>query len=449
MYVNDDPPSHSVEWSPDGSRIAFTGFEFDVEIDPDGSGLYGLYTVRPDGTGLTRLNGSDAVVFPRPIEWSPDGALLAFVAKKTVADGNETFAFYTVRPDGSALTQIAFFEYIVWADDNMLAWSPDGAWLAFTDHRSVYVARPDGTEVRKIADGIADKFGQYRPPLVWTPDGQEVWFGNINHRLKFAVRPDGSGLREVKVAAENGRWDTILAAWSPDGARLAVLSVNSHHGDFRLSTVTRDGAETQELVRGNFLALATVSEWQDISRDYAACSAGYVVPDPRKNAGLVKDCQTLVTIRNALAGDAFLNWGRAFKLAERRDGEWRGEWHGIEVGGDPPRVQSLNDWNVMPELTGVIPPALGDLTGLEYLNLSENSLTGEIPPELGNLSNLKELALLTTGLRGSVPAELGNLTNLTSLSLGDNELSGCIPKALSDTITELYIDDSDITGYCE
>ncbi len=139
-------------WSPDGWQVVFLNGGGLSAINADGSDERLL---------VPTVDSTPVYVNDDPpnhsVEWSPDGALLAFVAKKTVADGNETFAFYTVRPDGSALTQIAFFEYIVWADDNMLAWSPDGAWLAFTDHLSVYVARPDGTEVRKIADGIAGK----------------------------------------------------------------------------------------------------------------------------------------------------------------------------------------------------------------------------------------------------------------------------------------------------
>ena len=36
------------------------------------------------------------------------------------------------------------------------------------------------------------------------------------------------------------------------------------------------------------------------------------------------------------------------------------------------------------ELTGEIPPEIGNLTNLTELDLSQNDLTGEIPPEIGN-----------------------------------------------------------------
>ena len=51
------------------------------------------------------------------------------------------------------------------------------------------------------------------------------------------------------------------------------------------------------------------------------------------------------------------------------------------------------------------------------LNLSHNQLTGSIPPEIGNLTNLTYLNLESNQLTGSIPSEIGNLTNLTELKL--------------------------------
>ena len=70
------------------------------------------------------------------------------------------------------------------------------------------------------------------------------------------------------------------------------------------------------------------------------------------------------------------------------------------------------------------------------LQLDQNELSGEIPPELGNLSGLNRLEIWENRLTGPIPPELGNLTNLTYLSMGGNELTGCVPSALENA----YID---------
>ena len=56
-----------------------------------------------------------------------------------------------------------------------------------------------------------------------------------------------------------------------------------------------------------------------------------------------------------------------------------------------------------------------------------NNLTGPIPPELGNLTNLTGLSLAENNLTGQVPVELGKLTQLLDISLSGNKLTGSVP----------------------
>jgi Leucine-rich repeat (LRR) protein len=95
-------------------------------------------------------------------------------------------------------------------------------------------------------------------------------------------------------------------------------------------------------------------------------------------------------------------------------------WFGVicDAGG---RVESLSLCGS--ELSGPIPPELGNLSYLRHLNLGGNELSGSIPPELGNLSNLRELDLNNNQLSGPIPAELGNLGNLYLLDLLNNQLT--------------------------
>ncbi len=81
-------------------------------------------------------------------------------------------------------------------------------------------------------------------------------------------------------------------------------------------------------------------------------------------------------------------------------------------------------------LTGPIPPELGKLSRLEILWLSYNRLTGLMPLELGQLSRLHFLSIDDNGLTGPIPQELGQLIWQRSLDLGRNPLTGCMPRSL-------------------
>ncbi|MDE2687045.1 MAG: leucine-rich repeat domain-containing protein [Chloroflexota bacterium] len=145
------------------------------------------------------------------------------------------------------------------------------------------------------------------------------------------------------------------------------------------------------------------------------------MPNPDDNPGLVQDCETLLAAKDALRGDAELNWSADTAMSG---------WTGVTVGGDPSRVTSVNLANR--GLSGVIPSQLGSLAGLEFLYLHRNALTGEIPPELGNLSNLQGLYIQRNQLTGEIPSALGGLSNLTTLYILGNQLTGCIPATLRD-----------------
>ena len=83
------------------------------------------------------------------------------------------------------------------------------------------------------------------------------------------------------------------------------------------------------------------------------------------------------------------------------------------------------------DLTGPIPPELGQLAQLQGLSLSNNSLMGPVPPELGQLAQLQGLSLHNNSLTGSIPPELGQLAQLRGLFLSNNSLlTGPIPPEL-------------------
>ena len=151
-----------------------------------------------------------------------------------------------------------------------------------------------------------------------------------------------------------------------------------------------------------------------------------------------------------------------------------GQWHGVTTASDgrvigllmnlndvtgpiPPelgnlsRLESLVVYNTTVRtrgLTGSIPAELGRLSRLRALVFGSSSLTGPIPPELGSLSKLEDLALHYNRLVGSIPGELGDLESLQHLQLHGNRLSGAIPPELGNLsqLRSMWLFSNDLSG---
>ena len=121
------------------------------------------------------------------------------------------------------------------------------------------------------------------------------------------------------------------------------------------------------------------------------------------------------------------------------------QWYGITADAEG-KVTALDLKNN--DLSGTIPPELGQLTGLQNLILGINDLSGTIPPELGQLTGLRQLYLRSNDLSGTIPPELGQLTGLQQLYLGGNDLSGTIPPELGQLtgLRQLYLGGNDLSG---
>ncbi|GAQ78274.1 LRR receptor-like serine/threonine-protein kinase FLS2 [Klebsormidium nitens] len=117
-----------------------------------------------------------------------------------------------------------------------------------------------------------------------------------------------------------------------------------------------------------------------------------------------------------------------------------------ELGNLVDKVGTL--WLDHNELSGGIPPQLGNLVRLTSLNLAQNILSGSIPPTLGKLSHLQKLDLSGNSLDTLIPSELGNLVSLWTLDLSKNKLSGPIPPSLGrlTNLTSLDLSNNSLSG---
>ena len=90
------------------------------------------------------------------------------------------------------------------------------------------------------------------------------------------------------------------------------------------------------------------------------------------------------------------------------------------------------------QLSGPIPVEFGNLINLRYLGIA-GQMTGTIPTELGNLTQLWAPNLSPGQLTGPIPTQFGNLTQLTNLYLANNQLSGSIPVELGNLASLQYL----------
>jgi len=153
----------------------------------------------------------------------------------------------------------------------------------------------------------------------------------------------------------------------------------------------------------------------------------------------VTECEILAQIYTSTNGDKWINNEGWLQTNNPCD------WYGIECDQSDHVTRIFLDSN---QLSGPIPPELGDLSELIWLQLNDNQLSGSIPPRLGQLTNVTWLRLETNQLSGPIPPELGNMVTLQSLYLSGNELSGSIPPELGKLpdLLKLYLGETELSG---
>ena len=162
---------------------------------------------------------------------------------------------------------------------------------------------------------------------------------------------------------------------------------------------------------------------------------------PTPSGAVATDRAALIALYHATDGP---NWDNSDNwLTDRPLGTWHGVvpdesgrvW-GLHLGAMwGPRGEPLESGN---SLSGAIPPEIGNLTSLPFLDLSDNALTGAIPPEIGSLTNLEGLALQGNSLAaGPIPVEFAELGSLERLRL---DVGHCAPAGLRSFLSERRLD---------
>jgi Tol biopolymer transport system component len=185
--------------SPDGTQIALEGFGQGGHAELDG-----IYSVRAsDGGGLVRLLEGPV----SPPRYSPDATRLSFFDTKTGVSPTGAGAVFVMGADGTGLVRVTPWGY-AFADH---AWSPDGTWIVFQrPYGRLYLVRPDGSDLHEVPLNLPAGAGALNPS--WSPDGTWIVFSlqRSDEAELYMARPDGTGLRKVtgppNVQAQQPDW---------------------------------------------------------------------------------------------------------------------------------------------------------------------------------------------------------------------------------------------------
>jgi Tol biopolymer transport system component len=142
-------------WRPNGRK-------FVLAVLCDGGNM-GLWTVGIDGRHRRQLLSTrGSLVDASQPAWSPNGRRIAFVGVREKRHHGYAYDLYTIRPDGSGLTRLT--NGPSYPGDP--AWSPQGARISFTvSGGGVFVMNPNGTHVKKLRLGSSGACC-----LAWNPN---------------------------------------------------------------------------------------------------------------------------------------------------------------------------------------------------------------------------------------------------------------------------------------
>ena len=249
--VEDWGPNHTPKWSPDGTKILFAHEDEHIP-----GGLWNLYTINIDGTGLSKITHytTDHIAYP---DWSPDGTKIVVARAPTHIDPHD---IYLMNADGSNEVKIV-------DNGHCPEFFGDGETILFRRDNDWFSANLDGTNVLRLLDFPPD---WQTEEAATSPDGEE---------LAFSARPVSKTpnwnifkihLRiHVFVDLKPGSWPNPLNKRSQGRFAVAICGTE----EFDAATVD---PETVEITREGFEEGVPPLRWsfEDVATPYTGPQGG-------------------------------------------------------------------------------------------------------------------------------------------------------------------------------
>jgi serine/threonine protein kinase/WD40 repeat protein len=223
-------------WSSDGRRITFASNRM---------GTMDIYERSADGTGAeVRLYGSSEPV--RPMSWSPDGKILAFV-KESQSTGDDIWLLSFSDEGQSSAKEFVSTPF----QERQPVFSPDGLWIAYISDESgefdVYIQSINTAEQRRKLS----THGGIEP--MWNPKGGELFFFKGKTVFSVPVKT----IPELATSVPHALFETTdlitssryrNADISRDGSRFVTITLLDEPKELQIIVVLNWFEELKRLV---------------------------------------------------------------------------------------------------------------------------------------------------------------------------------------------------------